>query len=291
MPEPWLAERLTQTWRVNARGQNVTNHFVILKRKVPVETWNSVQAAMSNLVFSADEKTLPRKERQFFSDLRKKAVFSRDEQIRSYPGQALASHVLGYATAQEKEIDGVWASELVGRDGVELVLNGKLAGVRGWRISERDRQRQELVILREQDVEPRDGCNVILTIDSMVQHMLETALAEAFEKHQPNNISGFVVRPRTGEIVAMATLPNYDPNKFGSARPEAMRNRAIADLAEPGSTFKIVVVSGALDDRVVKLMDAFDCEHGRFHYAAVFCMITNPMECSVSSRLSRSPRT
>jgi cell division protein FtsI/penicillin-binding protein 2 len=121
--------------------------------------------------------------------------------------------------------------------------------------------------MREQEVQPRDGLNVVLTIDSVIQHMLESALAEGMEKHTPISICGIVIRPRTGEILAMATLPNYDPNQPGIASPDARRNRVIADVMEPGSTFKIVVVSGALNDQIVRLDDSFDCEHGHFPYA------------------------
>jgi cell division protein FtsI/penicillin-binding protein 2 len=121
--------------------------------------------------------------------------------------------------------------------------------------------------MREQAVQPRDGLNVVLTIDSVIQHMLEAALAEGMEKHTPISICGLVIRPRTGEILAMATLPNYDPNQPGAAPADARRNRVIADVMEPGSTFKIVVVSGALNDQVVRLDDSFDCEHGHFFYA------------------------
>src|ERR1019366_2459347 len=71
----------------------------------------------------------------------------------------------------------------------------------------------------------------------------------------------------TGEILAMATLPNFDPNNLFASLPDARRNRVIADVAEPGSTFKTVVVSGALNDGVVRLSDTFECEHGRFHFA------------------------
>jgi cell division protein FtsI/penicillin-binding protein 2 len=116
-------------------------------------------------------------------------------------------------------------------------------------------------------VEPKDGLNLVLTIDSVLQNIVESALAEAKEKHTPLSISGIVVRPRTGEILAMATLPNFDPNNPGAAPADARRNRVIADIAEPGSTFKTVVVSGALNDGVVRLSDTFDCEHGHFHFA------------------------
>jgi cell division protein FtsI/penicillin-binding protein 2 len=265
--EAELAQRLAPRVHLDEKGMARTNLFVVLKRRVPLETWARVQGVMSNLVFVPDEQKLPRAERAFYRDLRRKAVFAKEEQIRKYPGQTLASHILGYAASEDRMVNDTWTSEIVGRDGIELVLNDKLRGVRGWRLSEADRQRRELVTRRVEDVEPLDGLNVVLTIDSVIQHMVETALAEAMERHLPNNLSGIVVRPRTGEILAMATLPNFDSNAYGSAPPDARRNQAIAAIAEPGSTFKIVVVSGALNDGAVKLMDAFDCEHGRFHYA------------------------
>jgi len=75
------------------------------------------------------------------------------------------------------------------------------------------------------------------------------------------------VRPRTGEILAMASLPDFDPNSPEKASNDVRRNRMISEVAEPGSTFKIVVVSGALNEKIVKLSDEFDCEHGTFYYA------------------------
>jgi cell division protein FtsI/penicillin-binding protein 2 len=123
------------------------------------------------------------------------------------------------------------------------------------------------VALREQDVEPRDGLNVVLTIDSVIQHILEQALAEAMEKHSPTSVSGIVVRPRTGEILAMASLPTYDPCHYGDFTADERRNRLITDCVEPGSTFKVVVVSGALNDGTVTLKDQFDCEHRHFSFA------------------------
>src|SRR5262249_28936558 len=108
---------------------------------------------------------------------------------------------------------------------------------------------------------------VVLTIDSVIQHIVETELVDAMDKHSPVSISGIVVRPRTGEILALATLPNYDPNIPNRATADARRNRVITDVAEPGSTFKIVVISGALNDRTVSLADTYDCENGHFWFA------------------------
>jgi cell division protein FtsI (penicillin-binding protein 3) len=109
--------------------------------------------------------------------------------------------------------------------------------------------------------------NVVLTLDAAIQHIVETALADALQKHTPLSITAVVMRPRTGEILAMATLPNFDPNNPGDSPADARRNRLISDLMEPGSTFKIVVVSGALNEGAVHLADTFDCERGHFAFA------------------------
>lgn len=269
MSEADLMERLQPRLRRNEKGGFTTNRYVVLKRKVQLETWQKIQAAMTSLSFGLDEKKLPRLERAFYRDLRRAAVYAErlDDQLRVYPNQSMAAHVLGFVGMDEREVDGKRLLETSGKDGLERAFDSKLAGVRGWRVTETDRPGRELVPLREQDVEPRDGFNLVLTLDSVAQHIVESALAEAMEKHSPVSVSGLVVRPSTGEILALATLPNYDPNSPGAASLDARRNRVISDVAEPGSTFKIVSVSGALNDRVVQLGDSFDCEHGRFHFA------------------------
>jgi cell division protein FtsI/penicillin-binding protein 2 len=267
LSEAQLVEKLMPRTFQNEKGETATNKYVKLKDKVSVDTWQKIQTAMTNLSFGLDEKKLSRNEKAFYQTLRHKAIFAEDDQLRAYPNQALAAHVLGYVGIEERKTDGVKRIETVGKDGIEHTFDINLRGVRGWRVTEKDGKAREMVSRREQDVEARDGMNVVLTIDSVIQHIVETALAEAMEKHSPVSISGIVVRPRTGEILALATLPNYDPNFPGNFTPEARRNRVIADVAEPGSTFKIVVISGALNDRTVSLADSFDCEHGHFWYA------------------------
>lgn len=267
--EAELLERLKPRLTRDEKGVLTTNRYVVLKRKVQLETWQKIQTAMTNLSFGLDEKKLPRSERAFYRDLRRAAIYAErlDDQLRVYPNHAMAAHALGFVGMDEREVDGKRLLQTSGKDGLERAFDSKLAGVRGWRVTETDRPGRELVPLREQDVEPRDGFNLVLTLDSVAQHIVESALAEAMEKHSPLSVSGLVVRPSTGEILALATLPNYDPNNPGVASLDARRNRVISDVAEPGSTFKIVVVSGALNDRVVQLSDGFDCEHGRFHFA------------------------
>jgi cell division protein FtsI/penicillin-binding protein 2 len=254
--------------RENDRHEMATNRYAVLKHKVPTETWTNVVHAMASLTFGMDEKTLTKTERNFYRDLRQKSVFVDpvDDQLRIYPNQSLAAHVLGCVGTTNREFNGLAIAETIGLEGIERTFDDKLRGIRGWRLTETDRQSRELVALREQDVEARDGYNVVLTIDSFIQHVVESALADAMEKHSPISASGLVIRPKTGEILAMATIPTFDPNNPGRA-VEARRNRIITDIAEPGSTFKIVVVSGALNDGIVRLNDTFDCEHGHYVFA------------------------
>jgi cell division protein FtsI/penicillin-binding protein 2 len=264
--EIWLIQALTPRARpgaTNASGTNQFYQYVPLKSKVPVETWERIHTAMTNLSFGLEEKKQPK----FYRNLRQKAIFARSDQQRVYPNQTLAAHVLGYCATEEKRVNELPLKEIVGIDGIERTWNAKLAGVRGWRLTETDGAHREVVTFRDQDVDARDGFNVVLTIDSVIQNIVESALAEGMEKHSPLSISGVVIRPRTGEVLALATLPNFDPNNPGAASADARRNRVIADMAEPGSTFKIVVVSGALNDGTVRLDDLFDCEHGHFLYA------------------------
>jgi len=255
--------------RVRERDQGtVTNRYVRLKRRVLLETWQKIQLAMSTLSFGLDEKKLPAAQQTFYRDLRQHAIFVEpiEDQLRVYPSGTLAAHVLGFVGAGEQELNGTHFDQTVGKEGIEATFDSKLTGVRGWRVTETDGRRREVVPMREQEVEPQDGLNVVLTIDSVIQHIVETGLADGMEKHSPVSISGIVVRPRTGEILAMATLPNFDPNHLESASVEARRNRVITDAPEPGSTFKIVVVSGALNDSTVRPTDVFDCEHRHFYY-------------------------
>jgi cell division protein FtsI/penicillin-binding protein 2 len=252
----------------NSDGETVTNvaHYVRLAKNVPEATWQQVYAAMTNFNSGVEEKKLPSKEREFLRNLRQHAIFAEADQLRVYPNGSLASQVVGFPSIEETNVDGRYVSKIVGRDGIELSLQKQLSGVAGWRVTATDKAQRELVAWRDEDVYARDGLDVVLTIDSAVQHIVETALADALKDHTPKSITGIVMRPRTGEILAMASLPNYDPNHPNSISPET-RNRVITDVVEPGSTFKIVVVSGALNNDIVKLTDEFDCEHGHFAFA------------------------
>jgi cell division protein FtsI/penicillin-binding protein 2 len=263
---PAELERLLYPWKTNSDGTVSQRRFVDLRRKVSVEQWQQVTQAMAQLTFDVDDRKLPRAERRFYRALRQMSVFAEDDQLRVYPSGRLAGHVLGFVQEVDREFNDSAVTELTGVDGIERWFHAQLAGMRGWRITETDGRRSEVVINREQDVEARPGLNVVLTIDMVIQNILETELAEGMEKFSPVSAMGMVVRPRTGEVLAMAVLPNYDPNAPGKSPIDNRRNRIISDQVEPGSTFKIVAISAALNEGVVKLSDMINCEGGLWHF-------------------------
>ena len=268
LSEADLAQKFVPRVYRSAKGDLVTNglHYVRLAKNVSEESWQGITVAMTNLTFGLDEKKLSRSDRAFLRNLREHAIFAEPDQMRIYPNGSLASQVVGFSAIEEKKVSDRVVTEIIGRDGAELSLQKYLSGVAGWKVTETDRAQRELVALRDEDVHPRDGLNAVLTIDAAVQHILETALADALPKHTPKSITGIVMRPKTGEILAMASLPNYDPNQSRTITPDS-RNRVITDVVEPGSTFKIVVVSGALNDKIVQLNEPVYCENGAFAFA------------------------
>jgi cell division protein FtsI/penicillin-binding protein 2 len=188
--------------------------------------------------------------------LKLKGIGFEDQLLRSYPNGVLASHVLGFVDSGHRGVQGIESS-----------MDNYLEGTDGYEVIERDRKGREIRALRSEDIGPRDGYNVVLTVDQVIQHIAETELEKAMAEHHPQAGVIIVSRPKTGEILAMSCRPTFDPNTPGSSPADARRNRCISDVAEPGSTFKIVVCSGALNDGLVSLGDQFDCENGAFLYA------------------------
>lgn len=261
-------QRLVPRVARNSKGETVTNglNYVRLQKNVTDETWQKIRITMNQLDFGVDETKLSKANRAFLRSLRQYAVSAEPNQLRVYPNGMLAAHVLGFVGTQENTNH---TSEMFGFDGVEKSFDDKLRGASGWRVTGSDSRGKELVALRDEDVQSQSGLNVVLTIDAAIQHIVETALTNALARHAPLGITGIVMRPRTGEILAMASLPNFDPNDLRTADTNAMRNRVISDLMEPGSTFKTIVIAGALNENVVKLSNSVFCENGVFRYAGI----------------------
>jgi cell division protein FtsI/penicillin-binding protein 2 len=159
-----------------------------------------------------------------------------DDSRRSYPGGQLACQVLGFVGVDDK-----------GLSGIELQYNSTLAGTPGRSVAERDTQGRLIPggIVTAQD--PVDGQDVYLTIDKDIQFKAQNELAAAVRKFGAKGGSIVVIDPTNGEILAMTSTPFFDPNKYGTAKQEAMRNKAITDAYEPGSTIKSFTAAAAID--------------------------------------------
>jgi len=176
------------------------------------------------------------------------------ESKRFYPNGPLACHLLGVV-----DIDNT------GLEGLELVHDRYLKGTNGWMVSTQDGKRRMLKLYHHDSVPARDGFNLVLTIDEVIQNIAERELEAMYMKYHAAGASIIVMDPATGDILAMASFPNFDMNAAASRSRESLRNRAISDFFEPGSVFKIVTASAALETRAVSLDDRFFCENGEYH--------------------------
>ena len=179
-----------------------------------------------------------------------KGVYGLHVARRAYPNQHLAAHVLGYVNKQQEAAAGMEAN-----------MDFFLRGQNGWRVGERDGRNRELPQFLDRRVPPSDGYSVQLSIDTIVQDIVEQELTYLATTYEPKKASIIVSDPRDGFILAMGNYPNYDPNEYNKLRPDEqhrMRNVAVADVYEPGSVFKIVAVAAALEERIASTRSMFD---------------------------------
>jgi len=171
------------------------------------------------------------------------------EGARFYPNGHLASHVIGFVNIDDQGIEGL-----------ERYYDKYLKAEKSSKTIMRDAAGKKLSDGNFWEIK---GNDVVLTIDEGLQYIVEKHLDEAMSKWQASSATAIMMDPFTGEILAMANRPTYDPNNLNSVKNMAnVRNRAITDLYEPGSTFKIVTASGALEEKIVKLSSKFDCSQG-----------------------------
>ncbi len=175
---------------------------------------------------------------------------------RYYPHLNIASQILGLTNVDDKGIAGI-----------EMQFESYLNGENGWIV----KQQINKGPLNPKNGFPRknpiDGKNIQLTIDLDYQAILQEELLSQMTRAKAIGATGVILNPQTGNILAMASLPDFDPNRPGSAPIENQKNKSITDQYEPGSTFKIVTASAALDQNAVGLLEEFNCENGTFVYA------------------------
>ena len=198
--------------------------------------------------FSWIKRKVSEREAARVRQLNLKGIYFQKESKRFYPKRDLAAHVLGYVGLDDH-----------GLGGVEQTYESEIRGRPGQLLIETDARQQGLGRFGRP---PEPGQNLVLTLDENIQYVAERELAAAFNEYHAASASVIVQDPWTGEILAMANQPTFNPNSYAEAGPEALRNLAVSAAYEPGSTFKIVTVAAALEEGLAKPAELIDCQMG-----------------------------
>ncbi len=175
------------------------------------------------------------------------------ESQRFYPKRALFGHLLGFAGLDNR-----------GLEGLELKYDTTLRGEKGWLVFERDAHGKSVFPKDLNYIAPSRGKDLYLTVDEVIQHVSERELDRVVDQTRAKGGAIIVMDPWSGEILAMAVRPRFNPNTVRTHQPSEWRNRAITDAYEPGSTFKIVTAAAALEEKVVDPNEMIDCEEGAY---------------------------
>lgn len=168
------------------------------------------------------------------------------ENRRHYPQDNLAAHILGFTGIDSQ-----------GLDGVEMTFDNYLRGRSGSIVVEYDARGREIPYASHRFVPPVDGHNIYLTIDTVIQQIIERDLDRVMKETQAKAATIIVMQPHTGEILALANRPDYNPNTFADFSPKLWRNNAVSNAYEPGSTFKVLTTTAVLGEKIVKSDDRF----------------------------------
>lgn len=238
LTKPWeVAEQLAGALQMTPDevferlGRHADKHFLWVKRRMTDEEAERVRA----MGLSAETYGF------------------RSEYRRIYPQGMLAAQVIGI-----RDIDGK------GRGGIEEGCESQLKGQPGRRTLTRDARGRVIDITTDPTQILQEGQSVTLTLDSVIQIFAEAELDKLMREYKPESSCAIVLDPHTGEVLAMASRPTIDPNHPETADPDAWKNRAIADIYEPGSTFKPMIVAYGLDQQLIHRDDHFNCERGQY---------------------------
>jgi cell division protein FtsI/penicillin-binding protein 2 len=202
----------------------------------------------SSRSFAWIARKLPPEKADAISKLNLKGIYLQKENQRFYPKRDLAAHVLGFVDVDEK-----------GLSGIERELDNQIRG-----------KSERIVVMADAkqrwfdggEAKRERGASVVLTLDEKIQYIAERELAAAMAKTHSLAGSVIVMNPNTGEILALANWPKFNPNKAGDAPSENWMNRAVSAIYEPGSTFKLITLAAALDQGITRPDEVFDCENG-----------------------------
>ena len=218
------------------------------------------------------EQNLSTEKQAVIKALNLKAVILQERSSRVYPNGHEASHLIGFVNTQSRSVglNGMEVEFEAGVDGVERSMDHFLRGIAGERRVARNAARKEVAAFRQFDRPARQGLDVMLTTDQVIQHIVENEADKLMEAHHPDALHIIVMRPATGEILALVNRPTFDPNDRCAVQLEQLKNVAIMNTYEPGSTFKIVTLAAALNENAAHVDMPIFCENGQFLYAGTW---------------------
>ena len=229
----------------------------------PAETYR--QRLDSERSFVWLERNVPRERCQDLLRLRAPGLIVRREVRRRYPYGPQIAPLVGFTNVDGK-----------GLSGLELEYDRYLRGEDGWQVLKRDAKGRVLPVSRGEGQRPNDGAHLHLTLDMDYQAIFQEELARAFQRLNPTTIQGILMVPSTGEILAVAQLPSFDPAAPGSSPAAHQRLLAITDMYEPGSTLKVITAAAALDVGLHTPDAEFYCEDGKFVYQNLLIRDSSP---------------
>ncbi|MEO8275560.1 MAG: penicillin-binding protein 2 [Thermoanaerobaculia bacterium] len=191
-------------------------------------------------------------------DLRLKGIYFLEESKRYYPLRELGAHALGYVGTDNH-----------GLSGLEAMYDKVVAGKAGRRTVLRDARQGMAIPANLPSAAPVPGNDLYLTLDAALQQIAERELSNVVERLHPKSGSVVLLDPADGSVLALASWPTFDPNRFTLSSDEARRNRPVTDAYEPGSTFKMVTAAAAIEEGLVDPDEVFDCEMGGITLANV----------------------
>jgi cell division protein FtsI (penicillin-binding protein 3) len=187
------------------------------------------------------------------------------EPNRYYPQSQLAGQLIGFVGRDSE-----------GLEGLELKYNDYIRGEAGSSVTERDALGRRVLVQGVEGLRIPPGSDVHLTLNTSIQHIAEKELEATILKYRAKAGVAIVIEPLTGEVLALANYPAFNPNNYSKHSADQRRNRAVTDSFEPGSTFKTILAAAALEEGVVGKEDLFYCEMGKYPYAGKVIHDTHP---------------
>ena len=221
-------------------------------------------------------RKLPPEKAEAITALNLKGIYLQKENQRFYPKRDLAAHVLGFVDLDEK-----------GLGGIEHELDNQIRGESGKIVVMEDARKRWF---DGSQAKLEAGADVLLTLDEKIQYLAERELDQAIAHTHATAGTAVVMNPNTGEILALANWPTFNPNRASDAKAEARMDRAVSALYEPGSTFKLITLAAAFNEGITRPSEVFDCENGsvlvaghRIHDHKRFAMLNVSQILALSS--------